>query len=287
MNSLLFIADVTSSEHLIVQETATRLRDLLSEADAAAWTSDVRSISKVEDISAQAAGAVYILSLSDWLADPSAPWDEVAPAVRERVKLVSAKGPNVVLLTTFRHVTPGSDHDFDRDLLVRIRRLNLLAAKLSNEFGVSVADLDRDCADVGAQRLATDFRLGGKVAIGLAAWSLARCVAANALDGLVDFNLQDRIVAANDAARPRFDGVAHVQVTGVTRFSHGRRTQKVAFTPGPVVRGIQLFAGVSKGQVRWGEIQIRLARAVRDRKLLHYFRLLARELANTTFARRR
>jgi hypothetical protein len=287
LKSLLFFADVTENEYAVVKEAAVRLRSLLQTADSSAWTSDIRPVPKAEDLGGEPASAIYILSLAKQLDYPLAPWDEIAAALRLRVKVLSTSGPKVLLLTVFRHVAAGDNPDIERDILVRIRRLNLLAIELSNEFGVSVADLDRDFADVGALPLATDFRLGGEAAKGMAAWALIRCVIVNALDGTVDFNLQDKILLANQSERPNVDGVAYALHPNATRFGRRRRSQTVYAVPGGTNRGgAQLIAGVLKGQVRFGEIWNRLEKARRDRKLLDFLLRLMRELVKITVGRR-
>jgi hypothetical protein len=287
LKSLLFFADVTDNEYAVVKEAAVRLRNLLQTADSSAWTSDVRPVPKAEDLGGEPASAIYILSLAKQLDYPLAPWDEVAAALRLRVKVLSASGPKVLLLTVFRHVAAGDNPGIERDILVRIRRLNLLAIELSHEFGVSVADLDRDFADVGAFPLATDFRLGGEAAKGMAAWALTRCVIVNALDGTVDFNLQDKILLANQSERPNVDGVAYALDLNATRFGPKRRSQTVYTVPGGINRGgAQLIVGVLKGQVRFGEIWNRLEKARRDRVLLDFLLRLMRELVAITVGRR-
>ncbi len=287
MKSLLFFADVTENESLIVERAATRLRELLEAADKSPWSSDVQPVPRSEGKGAPPPEAVYVLSLAKWLEQPLEPWGQVATAVRGRVRALASRGPKVVLLTIFRHVPMGSDPHADRDLLVRIRRLNLLAIELSNEFNVSVADLDRDFADIGALPLATDFRLGGEAAAALAAWALVRCVTANAVDGLVDFGLQDKVLAANLTERPKIEGAAFAPVTKATRFGRGRRAQMVHSVPGGIDRGnAPLVAGALKGEVPIGEIWIRLDKAIRGRRPLDTIRLLTRELVKMTVGRR-
>lgn len=287
MKSLSFFADVTENEYAAVQEAAVRLCNLLQTADSSVWTSDVRPVSKAEELGGEPASAIYILSLAKHLDDPLLPWDKVAAALRLRVKVLSTRGPKVLLLTVFRHVAAGDNPDIERDILARIRRLNLLAIELSNEFGVSVADLDRDFADVGALSLATDFRLGGEAAKSMAAWALIRCVIANGLDGTVDFNLQDKIMLANQSQRPLLDGVAYALQPNATRIGRRRRSQTVYALPGGTNRGgVQLIAGALRGQIRFVEIWNRLEKARRDRKLLHFLLRFMRELLKITAGRR-
>jgi hypothetical protein len=87
---------------------------------------------------------------SDWGAI-EAQWRVAAAALREREL---ARGATVFIVTIFRYTTAE-----DRALLPLLRRLNLLAARLSQEFGVFVVDVDRVLAHAGAVNVHADARL--------------------------------------------------------------------------------------------------------------------------------
>jgi len=283
MRSLRFVADGTDADNAIVAAAASRLSHILSQGDASDWTCEVRSVSQGGEVSPAPADAIHVVSLAPWLDDPRAPWADTAAAITERVEYLSRQGARVVLVTVLRHVSPGAFPDFDHALLVRIRRLNLLAVELSNDLGVCVADLDRDLADIGARTLGTDYRLTSPAARDAAAWSLLRCVAANALDGLVDFRLQEKVLAAGNAARPQIDPVARVLDGHVVRVGYGRRTQIVSpasRTGGGRAR--QVLMRALKFQIGLGEVQSYLAGSIREGRFWDDMRKVLDELLRLT-----
>jgi len=80
-----------------------------------------------------------------------AEWRGAAAVLRDREL---ARGGTVFIVNVFRYTT-GEDYA----LLPLLRRLNLLAARLSQEFGLFVIDLDRMLAHTGAVNLHADARL--------------------------------------------------------------------------------------------------------------------------------
>jgi hypothetical protein len=80
-----------------------------------------------------------------------AQWRAAAALLRDREL---ARGATVFIVTIFRYTT-GEDYA----LLSLLRRLNLLAARLSQEFGLFVIDVDRMLAHAGALNLHADARL--------------------------------------------------------------------------------------------------------------------------------
>ncbi len=98
--------------------------------------------------------------------------------------------------TVFRHVVETADPEERRRRLRRIRRLNLLAAELSRRTGVHVVDFDRALADIGAQALATDHRLGGHVAVVAAGACLSRVVLTTGLDAVLSYSVQEAAAEA-------------------------------------------------------------------------------------------
>jgi hypothetical protein len=78
-------------------------------------------------------------------------WRRAASALRERAL---ARGAAVFVITLFRYTT---GEDVSR--LPLLRRLNLLAIRLSQEFGLFVIDIDRALAHIGAVNVYADSRL--------------------------------------------------------------------------------------------------------------------------------
>jgi len=121
------------------------------------------SIAWMDDCDRAARSEADVVCLSLWpdllrteVDEPAleAEWRSVAAALRDGVM---ARGATVFLVTIFRHLSPD-----DGPLLPRLRRINLLAARLSQEFGLLVIDLDRVLAHRGALELGADARLGSQ-----------------------------------------------------------------------------------------------------------------------------
>jgi len=80
-----------------------------------------------------------------------AEWRRAAAVLRDREL---ARAATVFVITIFRYTTGE-----DCAVLPLLRRLNLLAARLSQQFGLFVIDVDRMLAHVGAVNLCADARL--------------------------------------------------------------------------------------------------------------------------------
>jgi hypothetical protein len=97
----------------------------------------------------------------------------------------------VMLLTVFRAVPERRTHK-GQLLLERIRRLDRMALDLSHDLGVTVVDIDRAFADIGARVLATDYRLAGRVAAEAAGHSFALSLLSLGLDDIIPVDVQER-----------------------------------------------------------------------------------------------
>jgi hypothetical protein len=157
------------------------------------------------------------------------PWPEVADRLSKTLHaLASVESAPVFLCTVFRHV-PGSDEDA-QSRLIRIRRLNLLAAELSRQTGLFVIDLDRCLADIGGAKTGTDYRLEGLNATKVAGREMALAIASAGLDAYVPFEIQD---AAKVTLTQTELGLAASKATealpsNVLALGSGRRKQVVA-----------------------------------------------------------
>ena len=141
-------------------------RDDAAEAATSRWSLQPSNIENAEIMDAD----VCIVFMSVWL---DRHWlntrSNRGKGIREAVRELAARHRTICLVTILRHIgtdaTPG--------LLARIRWLNMIAIRLSEEFGCVVIDLDRELAGVGAQTYATDFALGGPYGIDAAAQHIA------------------------------------------------------------------------------------------------------------------
>jgi hypothetical protein len=126
--------------------------------------------------------------------------EELLPSVEARWRadfgLLAERGVAAIFVcTVFRRVPserPNALPDDRRRTVERIRRLNLLAAELSHDLGISVIDIDRVFAHFGARALRTDFSLVGMVAAEVAAHTIVSSILAAALDDFIPPNVQER-----------------------------------------------------------------------------------------------
>lgn len=133
---------------------------------------------------------VIVVSLLNEVASIRIPFAEVAARWhRQAAALTSATPRPVFFCTVFRHVPAPADppEGWSRaSLLERIRRLNLLAAELSQATGAYVIDIDRTLAHFGASPLRTDYALAGKQGAEVAGDVIAAALLGAGLDDLVD-----------------------------------------------------------------------------------------------------
>jgi hypothetical protein len=179
---------VTQAERGAVHRGAALLAHGLSAADQAAWAVEYAYPDMIADIAA--GPAAVVTSLLGEVARFEEPWSAREALLWETYRrLCGDQARPVYVFTVLRHVPASVPQRMD--ILVRIRRLNLLAALLSHELGLLVVDIDRDLADIGARALATDYRLGGQAAARAAAKSLAMTMLLAGLDEAVPFPLQE------------------------------------------------------------------------------------------------
>lgn len=106
---------------------------------------------------------LYCLSMIPDLSRPEADWSQLEAEWRHAAAVLreqAAAHDAVVFVTTISRYTSARDHA----VLALLRRLNLLAARLSQEFGLLVIDVDRMIAHTGAVNLDADARLSSTVA---------------------------------------------------------------------------------------------------------------------------
>jgi hypothetical protein len=140
---------------------------------------------------------VIIISLLNEAGRAQSDWTELAARWRRQAAALVAGTPRPVFLcTVFRHVpdVEPAPAGWSRDgVLERVRRLNLLAAELSQATGANVIDIDRTLAHFGARVLATDYTLKGRLGPEVAGSVIAAAVLGAGLDDLV---AEDRLEKA-------------------------------------------------------------------------------------------
>jgi hypothetical protein len=179
---------VTAAERGMVHRCATMLARGLTAAARAEWVIEY-AYPRTADAIAAGPGAI-VTSLLPELARLDEPFGACEARLREMYRgLCGDPARPVYVCTILRHV--GAETPRRAEILPRIRRLNLLAVRLSHELGVLVADIDRDLADIGARALQTDCHLGGADAARAAGKSLAMTLLLAGLDEVVPLELQE------------------------------------------------------------------------------------------------
>jgi hypothetical protein len=182
---------VTPAEQAAMTRAAEQLAGNLSAADSdAEWLVDVRFVDGFDQVEASDDAVVVVSLLPE--VDRDEAWATTEQRVRGAVTGVLEAGvANLFLCTVLRHAG-GADEPAEAVVArrTRIRRLNMLAINLSQEFGVFVVDIDRDLAAIGARALDTDYRLGGDFAAGAAGKSIAMSLLLIGLDAFVPVELQ-------------------------------------------------------------------------------------------------
>jgi hypothetical protein len=107
--------------------------------------------------------------------------------------LVARDAGPVFLCTVFRLVHDDADPTVT---IERIRRINLLAAELSQATGVFVVDLDRALAHVGGRTVGADYRLASVTAQAAAGHVIAATLLSAGLDPFVPIDLVDHAKAS-------------------------------------------------------------------------------------------
>ncbi|HEY3798150.1 MAG TPA: hypothetical protein VGL58_07330 [Caulobacteraceae bacterium] len=181
------IAAVDPAERPAMAAAAQQLAEALTTGAGEAWQVSLATVAPGARFSGD--GEVVIASLLPEAARADEPIELTEARWRGRLIELGGWASAVTICTVFRLVSDRGEAG--RQTLQRIRRLNLMAVRLSHELGVGVADLDRALAWLGARRVGTDYRLRGsaiadEVAGHAVAWALLSC----GLDAVVDPQLQ-------------------------------------------------------------------------------------------------
>jgi hypothetical protein len=221
------LAAVTPDERGVVEAAAKDIADALSQAAGQTWTCRCDFVPDLTAIAETSENCVIVTSLAVPLAHMDLSWEQVEQQLRASYAVLCQIGVPVMICTVLRHVGLEGDATAAAGKLRRLRQLNLLATKLSHDYGVIVIDLDRILADIGAHSLNTDYRLGGAEVVGVAGNATARGIVANALDAFVSVDVQDSACAALEKNRPAI-GPAPIAPTNLMAMGKGRRKQLVS-----------------------------------------------------------
>lgn len=194
------------------------------------------------------------------------------PATQARLRqdyasLANAGERQVFVCTVFRHTPRDLDDSERSELLLAIRRLNLLAVELSHETGLQLIDIDRDLADVGAVSIGADYRLTGVETAEAAGYAIASTILAMGLDEWVSPEAQDLAMAALARADPRAkakERPLHIP-NSLTTTPFRRRGQVVTGLAPGAQRASVVLEGLLSGRIRPAEALGMIRRAVARR----------------------
>ncbi len=252
--TLAISADVAATERAAVLRAAERLNESLRDAAKAPF--------RIELVPTGSPKALRLTSLAHEV-DAEDAWPVVEARLRARYAALAAEAEPVFVLTVFRCVRSVEAHERSARL-VRIRRLNLLAANLSHDHGIMVVDIDRALADLGAARIQADYRLAGAKATDAAARVIALALLSEALEPHLSGEIQDAVRAGLLAGEESAELPAAVRPQQLMALGGGRRRRTVSIEPATAeLRHLFLLRQILKGRIRFGDAVTILLRAVR------------------------
>jgi hypothetical protein len=196
LKPLLIQAVVDESERPALVAAQEQLDECVGAASGVAWSTRLLFSESVPAIDWSEPPGVVIASFLPVATRSEEPLQAVEARWRSDLDTLAARDvPATFVCTVFRHVAHGpadGPPDARRPTVERIRRLNLLAAELSHDTGVSVIDIDRVFAHFGARALLTDYSLGGTVAAEVAAHTIVSSILDAGLDDFIPPNIQER-----------------------------------------------------------------------------------------------
>ncbi len=262
-------AFVDVSEQPALEAAAALLSKELSAAAGSQITTDCLFLKTISDVPAAGPVLIAITSLLPELENLDEPWPEVEKRLRDAFHAAAQQSDlRLFVITIFRHVAPEEWEERTLRLRVRIARLNLFAAEISRETGCNVIDIDRVLADIGAQVLHTDYRLGGPYAVEAVATSVVLTLLSLGLDEYAPYEVQEAARAAIETQWLAWKNQlvpSHDMVQlGVMSLGVGRHKQRVSL----VVNTVQekhvsrLLQGVLTRQISLPDAYAKLASVI-------------------------
>lgn len=265
-------AVVDGSEQPALQAAAALLSKELSAAAGSQIAADCIFLPSMSDIHAAGPVSIAVVSLLPELGNLDEPWPEAQARLRAAFHAAAQNSDlRLFVITIFRHVAPEEWGERTAQLRVRIARLNLFAAEISRETGCNVIDIDRVLADIGAQGLDTDYRLGGPYAVQAVATNIALTLLSLGLDEYAPYEAQEsaRGVIATQWSSWRNQLVpAHEMIQqGVMSLGKGRHKQRVSLvvSGGQEKQVSRLLRGVLTRQISLSDAFAKLAHVIERR----------------------
>jgi hypothetical protein len=183
-------AEVDLRERPAVVAGVQQLSEALHAAAGVAWPIQLTFWDQGAISKPQPDGVVVLSLMADAERDDEA-FGETAARWRSRIEALTAEGAPVLALTLFRAVAE-RDSPSGQRRLERIRRLDRMTLDLSHTFGLTVVDIDRAFAHIGARTLGTDYQLNGRIAAEVGGHALTLCLLTLGLDDTIPPEVQER-----------------------------------------------------------------------------------------------
>lgn len=217
--NFLIRAEPGALEQTALRRAATRMEEALvaAGADAPRFAFAPQGDAAPDD---GAPREIVVLSLAQDIEPLAQAWDQTQARLRAEIP-AGAKAHEFFYLTTVFRCVRDEAPELAAARRTRIRRLNLLAAELSQETGAFVVDLDRALADVGGRALDADWRLESPFAVEAAARRLAMAFLSGACDDLFPATTLEAALAHLQALPPPWpsEGPARAVPVGLNTLS--------------------------------------------------------------------
>jgi hypothetical protein len=283
MKAISIATFASPAERAAVEAAGRHIERVLSEATGQAWRVERQDLESLEAVTG---GAPLVTSFSLEV-DVDEPWPATEARLRARYAGLGESGEPVFICTVLRHVRDPDPAESLRRR-VRIRRLNLLAADISRESGAFVIDIDRVLADIGAEGLATDYRLAGAAAGDQAAKCIAMAIIVNGLDAFADFEALDRARDLMAQYQPSRALPADLRPRQLVAMGRGPRRQVAAVEQvAPDAKRALLLQQILKREIGLGVALRMVAKSVQRQGLRRSAQMLAvalRRLASKRLA---
>lgn len=234
--------------------------------DDVALKTDLIVAARADEVIEAAPETLRIVSLVPFALDEGTAWDDMAQQLHTLFQALAETGDPVFVMTVFRFVTDRAS-PAGRALVLRIRRLNLLATELSRAYGAFVVDIDRALADVGAVGLGADYLLGSSAAARFAGRELAQTVIVNGMDAFAPIKAQEQARQRLLAAPMPVEPIVNLSPAELTALGRGRHRQLAAVNIDSVQENHVrwLVEQVLKRRIGLGEALGRVSSAMRRR----------------------
>ena len=183
---LILCAALSKEEHPIALAAAQQFSAAVNTALGSVWPIKLVLANADGRI---ASASIWIASMIDDVSRRE-PIEATTQRWQERRQRWSQRGGKRILLATLFGSVPCVSGDPTK--VERLRRLNMMALRLSRESGIEIVDIDRLFSLCGARKLATDYRCRGESAAQLAGHAITAAIFAGGLDDFLPAEVQER-----------------------------------------------------------------------------------------------